>query len=135
MPKSSLRPFDSLGLSVDSDAQLWDEKKNPEGRWRVFTHEELAARDKGSLDIFWLKDESLEDSAKLPEPHMLAEEIADDLRSALEQIESVLGDLTARALRMSARDAELAREAEPTFALEPSPAQPQPKVKRRGARS
>jgi len=76
---------------------LWDEKKNPEGRWRVFKYEELIARDKCSLDIFWLKDESLEDSAKLPEPHILAAEIADDLRSALEQIESVLGDLQVRA--------------------------------------
>src|SRR5437667_11264192 len=38
----------------------WDSKKNPEGRWRVFTYEQLAARDKFSLDIFWLKDESLE---------------------------------------------------------------------------
>ena len=46
----------------------WDEKKNPEGRWRVFTYEEIVARDKCSLDIFWLKDESLEDSSKLPEP-------------------------------------------------------------------
>ena len=48
-------------------ARTWDEKKNPEGRWRAFTYEEIAARDKCSLDIFWLKDESLEDSSKLPE--------------------------------------------------------------------
>lgn len=39
---------------------------------------------------------SLEDSAGLPEPHELAEEIAEDLRSALQQIESVLGDLRDR---------------------------------------
>jgi type I restriction enzyme M protein len=76
---------------------LWDEKKNPEGRWRVFSYEELIARDKCSLDIFWLKDESLEDSANLPEPHVLAEEIAEDLRSALEQVEGVLADLQQRA--------------------------------------
>jgi type I restriction enzyme M protein len=76
---------------------LWDAEKSPEARWRVFTYEELLARDKVSLDIFWLKDESLEDSADLPDPHVLAEEIADDLRSALEQIESVLGDLQQRA--------------------------------------
>jgi type I restriction enzyme M protein len=76
---------------------LWDAKKNPEGRWRAFSYDELVVRDKCSLDIFWLKDESLEDSAKLPEPHILAAEIAEDLRSALEQIESVLGDLRARA--------------------------------------
>jgi type I restriction enzyme M protein len=73
----------------------WSEK-NTEGRWRVFTYDELVARDKCSLDVFWLKDESLEDSANLPEPHILAAEIADDLRSALEQIESVLGDLRTR---------------------------------------
>jgi len=44
-----------------------------------------------------LRDESLEDSANLPDPHILAEEIADDLRAALEQIEDVLGDLQQRA--------------------------------------
>lgn len=71
----------------------WDERKNPEGRWRGFTYEEIVARDKCSLDIFWLKDVSLEDSSKLPDPHVLAAEIAEDLRGALEQIESVLGDL------------------------------------------
>ena len=64
---------------------------------RRLAYEELLARDKVSLDIFWLKDESLEDSTNLPDPHILAEEIADDLRSALEQIESVLGDLQQRA--------------------------------------
>ncbi|WP_243336863.1 class I SAM-dependent DNA methyltransferase [Anaeromyxobacter soli] len=80
--------------------QLWSEKKNPQGRWRVFTYEELVSRDKCSLDIFWLKDESLEDSAKLPAPHVLAEEIADELRSAVEQIEAVLGDLQLRAERV-----------------------------------
>lgn len=59
--------------------------------------DEIVARDKASLDLFWLRNESLEDSANLPEPHVLAQEIADDLRSALEEIESVLGDLAARA--------------------------------------
>ena len=39
-------------------------EEEPEGRWRAFTYEELIARDKCSLDIFWLKDESLEDSAR-----------------------------------------------------------------------
>lgn len=73
----------------------WSEL-SPEGRWRPYTLDEILARDKVSLDLFWLRDESLEDSANLPDPHVLAEEIADDLRSALEQIESVLGDLPSR---------------------------------------
>ena len=77
-------------------APTWSED-NPDGRWRRYTYEEIINRDKASLDIFWLRDESLEDSANLPDPHIIAQEIADDLRSALEQIEDVLGDLEERA--------------------------------------
>ena len=66
------------------------------GRWRAYDYADLVARDKCSLDLFWLRDESLEDSANLPAPEVIAEEIADDLRSALEQIEAVLGDLRQR---------------------------------------
>jgi len=74
----------------------WSEDAT-DGRWRSYSHEEMVARDKVSLDIFWLRDESLEDSANLPDPHVLAEEIADDLQSALEQIQDILGDLQERA--------------------------------------
>jgi type I restriction enzyme M protein len=73
----------------------WSDK-HPEGRWRAYSYEELTARDKVSLDLFWLRDESLEDSANLPDPDVLAEEIAEDLRAALEQIEDVLADLRER---------------------------------------
>ena len=73
----------------------WSEK-NSEGRWRAFTYDDIVARDKVSLDLFWLRDESLEDSANLPDPNILAQEIADDLRSALGQIEDILGDLEQR---------------------------------------
>ena len=37
------------------------------------------ARDKVNLDIFWLRDESLEDTASLPDPSVLAAEIVEDL--------------------------------------------------------
>jgi type I restriction enzyme M protein len=73
----------------------WSEK-TPDGRWRPYRYDEILARDKLSLDLFWLRDESLEDSANLPDPHVLAEEIAEDLRDALGQIEGVLADLKAR---------------------------------------
>lgn len=52
-------------------------------RFRRFTHEELAARDKVSLDIFWLRDEGLEDTDDLPAPGIIAAEIVEDLQSAL----------------------------------------------------
>jgi len=68
----------------------------PDGRWRSFTLEELLQRDKVSLDISWLKDESLEESANLPDPDVIAAEIAEDLRAALEQFESITEDLSGR---------------------------------------
>ena len=70
----------------------WSEE-NPEGRWRSFGYDELVARDKCSLDLFWLKDDSLLDADNLPDPDVIAEEIAEDLRAALEQIEEIVGDL------------------------------------------
>ncbi len=61
----------------------WTEA-TPEGRWRSYDYQDLMKRDKVNLDIFWLKDDSLEDSADLPAPDILAQEIADDLQTALE---------------------------------------------------
>jgi len=46
------------------------ERKESE-RFKSFIYEELTKRDKLNLDIFWLKDESLEDSANLPDPDMI----------------------------------------------------------------
>ena len=51
-------------------------------------------RDKVSLDIFWLKDESLEDSANLPPPDKIAQDIAENLEAALEQFSSIVETLT-----------------------------------------
>ena len=53
----------------------------------------MLARDKVSLDIFWLRDESLEDSAGLPEPDILAAEIVQDLEAALEQFAAIAEDV------------------------------------------
>jgi type I restriction enzyme M protein len=56
-------------------------------------YDELVKRDKLNLDIFWLRDRSLEDSDDLPEPAVLAQEIADDLAAALEQFRGVAEEL------------------------------------------
>src|SRR5260370_5358879 len=55
-------------------------------RFKSFSYDELVARDKASLDIFWLRDESLEDADNLPAPELIAAEIVEDLQSALEQL-------------------------------------------------
>jgi type I restriction enzyme M protein len=62
-------------------------------RFKSFTCEELLKRDKVNLDIFWLKDESLEDSANLPDPEVLALEIAEELEAALTQFATIAEDL------------------------------------------
>ena len=67
--------------------------ENPDGRWRAYSHDELVARDKTSLDIFWLKDDSLADSDNLPAPAVIAQEIVEDLQAALEQFKLIAGDL------------------------------------------
>jgi type I restriction enzyme M protein len=62
-------------------------------RFKAFGYADLLKRDKVNLDIFWLKDESLEDSANLPAPEVIAREIADDLEAALEQFATIAEDL------------------------------------------
>jgi type I restriction enzyme M protein len=58
-------------------------------RWKSFAYDELVARDRTNLDIFWLKDESLEDTENLPQPEVLAQEIVEQLEAALEEFRSV----------------------------------------------
>jgi type I restriction enzyme M protein len=62
-------------------------------RFRAFPYEEIMARDKVSLDIFWLKVESLEDTENLPDPDVLAEEIVSSLQAALVQFENIAEEL------------------------------------------
>jgi len=62
-------------------------------RFKSFTYDELTKRDKVNLDIFWLKDDALEESANLPAPEIIAQEITDDLEAALEQFATIAEDL------------------------------------------
>ena len=71
----------------------WDENAAPDGRWRSYSYEDLTARDKTSLDVFWLKDKSLTDLDNLPEPDDLAEEIIENLEAGLNSFREVLAGL------------------------------------------
>ena len=62
-------------------------------RWRVYEYDELVARDKASLDIFWLKDDSLDNLDDLPAPDVLAQEIVEHLESALASFREVAAAL------------------------------------------
>jgi type I restriction enzyme M protein len=49
-----------------------------------------------SLDLIWLRDESLEDSENLPPSEVLAQEIAEDLEAALAEFSAIAVALAAR---------------------------------------
>jgi len=68
------------------------ERKESE-RFKSFTYDELAKRDKVNLDIFWLKDDALEESANLPAPEIIAADITADLEAAMEQFATIAEDL------------------------------------------
>jgi type I restriction enzyme M protein len=75
-------------------AETWSEvmtgSTSPEGRWRKFTYEEILARDKTNLDIFWLKDKSLTDLDNLPDPDILASEIIENIESGLNSFKEIM---------------------------------------------
>lgn len=70
-------------LNRHKRTESWNEATNPDGRWRKFSYDQIIARDKTSLDIFWLKDKSLADLDNLPEPDVLAGEIIENLEAGL----------------------------------------------------
>ncbi len=69
--------------------ETWNEETNPEGRWRKYSYKELIARDKTSLDLFWLKDDSLTDLDNLPEPEILADDIIENIEAGLASFRAV----------------------------------------------
>ena len=73
--------------------------ENPDGRWRAYSYDELIeliARDKASLDIFWLKDDALAGSDNFPAPSVIGMEIMEDLQAALEEFKMIAAELGAQ---------------------------------------
>lgn len=75
--------------------ETWSEE-NPDGRWRKFGIDEILARDKTSLDIFWIKDKSLADLDNLPSPDELAEDIIENLQDALDSFKGLQNALKSK---------------------------------------
>nr|WP_016923328.1 hypothetical protein [Prochlorothrix hollandica] len=99
MPPEGAHHTTHLGLLYNPEnrydrAETWSEA-DPEGRWRKFSYGELIARDKTSLDIFWLRDKSLTDLDNLPDPDVLALDIIENLEAGLESFRAIAGRLQA----------------------------------------
>jgi type I restriction enzyme M protein len=84
--------YNILGCTTEADTQA--EEKIENARWRKFTREFI--KDKGdSLDITWLKDNSITDAANLPTPEVLATEAMTELTEALREMNQLMIDLGA----------------------------------------
>ena len=85
----------------DSDLQDFITVYNPDNRdarvetdqFRAYTYNELIEREHVNLDIFWQKEDSLEDAADLPTPNVLAAEITKNLESALGLFQNIQAEL------------------------------------------
>jgi len=91
LPKLNRRRAQFVLTKID-EILAWEQRKETE-RFKSFAYEDLLKREKVSLDIFWLKDESLGDSANLPDPDVIAAEIAEDLQAALDQFTQIASGL------------------------------------------
>lgn len=101
--RGSLQPIVELGggwlvagyRSYQTQARLWLIGL-PQGAEQGAGPDQAAPADQPDrrvdLDIFWLRDESLEDSAVLPDPDVLAAEIMEDLQVALAQFSLIPGE-------------------------------------------
>ena len=76
--------------NISKRKETYHPENNPEGRWRKFSYTELAARDKTSLDISWVKDKSLTDLDNLPDPDVLADEIIENLQAGIDAFKEIM---------------------------------------------
>jgi len=97
MTKAHLEEFIDLYKSANraKRKETWSEE-TPDGRWRKYSYDEIIARDKTGLDIFWLKDKSLTDLDNLPDPDILANEIIENLESGVNAFREIADQLGER---------------------------------------
>lgn len=76
--------------------ETYHPEKNPDGRWRKYTYDEIISRDKTSLDITWLKDKSLTDLDSLPDPDVLAGDIIENLEAGLESFRQIMMEINGK---------------------------------------
>jgi type I restriction enzyme M protein len=92
LKKNPLAPADLQDFVACYRAGHRPQRRETE-RFRRFAVQDLLARDKLNLDIFWLKDDALDDVDHLPAPDVIAAEIVENLQAALEAFQAVADSL------------------------------------------
>ncbi len=87
LKRADLDDFVSSYTAVDRQRRVENE------RFRRFDYQALTKRDKINLDIFWLKDDNLDDPDLLPPPDEIAAEIVESLEAALDRFRKVAASL------------------------------------------
>lgn len=91
--KTQQMKYDHLENFVKSYNPKNRNKRIESERFKKFTYDEIIARDKTNLDIFWLKDESLGDTDNLPDPDILAAEIVENIEASLDSFKEIIDKL------------------------------------------
>lgn len=78
--------IENFGAATHGRSKRIDKGNN--GRFCKFTRSEIKEKDE-NLDISWLRDESVIDSADLPEPDVIASQIMERLQLAVAEIEAL----------------------------------------------
>lgn len=80
--------------NIEDRKENWHEHKNPDGRWRKFSINNILKRDKTNLDILWINDHSLTDLENLPDPDLISSEIIENIESSLNNLREISSSLS-----------------------------------------
>ena len=78
---------------ITNRAETYNADTNPNGRWRRYNVEELLQRDKTSLDISWIKENTDNEDLSLSELLSNIQSKSDNIAAAVAQLQALLANI------------------------------------------
>ena len=78
---------------ITNRAETYNADTNPNGRWRCYNVEELLQRDKTSLDISWIKENTDNENLSLSELLSNIQSKSDNIAAAVAQLQALLANI------------------------------------------
>lgn len=79
--------------NISGRVETYDADKNPNGRWRKFSVDEITKRDKTSLDITWIKQDSEDNEYTLAQLMDMIKSESDSIANAVAQLQSLISNI------------------------------------------
>lgn len=79
--------------NISGRVETYDADKNPNGRWRKFSVDEITKRDKTSLDIIWIKQDSEANEYTLAQLMDMIKSESDSIANAVAQLQSLISNI------------------------------------------